>query len=458
MGNKRTWLIVLFASILVLALGAGPRPAALVNALAPAGTSVPYSGHLGDEAGQPVVNGAYDLTFELYDAPEGGNLLWSETQTGVAVRGGSFNSQLGSVNPLPAAVRGSKQWLAVGVRGPGETAFTALNPRQPLSIAAPASPTGGAACPHDHWGESWSGTGLGLLVASDSTAVWGEGSLGVYGHSPSGTGVKGVTSVTTGDTTGVWGQIASSGTYARAVVGWATKTSDTNYGVWGQSQSSAGIGVYGTSPNIGVQAISTGIGRGVQAVSVSGNAVYAKNTSGSGAAIYGDRAGGTAGYFNGDVEVNGTLSKSAGGFKIDHPLDPENQYLNHSFVESPDMKNVYDGVVTLDTHGEAMVTLPAWFGVLNRDFRYQLTCIGGFAPVYIAEEIQDNQFKIAGGKPGLKVSWQVTGIRQDPYANEHRIPVEEDKAPDDRGKYLHPELYGQPETMQIDSAKGPQNE
>ena len=69
------------------------------------------------------------------------------------------------------------------------------------------------------------------------------------------------------------------------------------------------------------------------------------------------------------------------------------------------------------------------FDVLNRDFRYQLTCIGGFAPVYIAREISGNRFKIAGGQPGMKVSWQVTGIRQDPFANEHRIPVEEPKPP-----------------------------
>jgi hypothetical protein len=154
-----------------------------------------------------------------------------------------------------------------------------------------------------------------------------------------------------------------------------------------------------------------------------------------------------AGYFEGDVSVNGTLSKSAGGFKVDHPLDPANQYLYHSFVESPDMKNLYDGVVTLDAEGEAVVDLPDWFGALNRDFRYQLTCIGGYAPVYIAEEISENQFKIAGGTPGLKVSWQVTGIRQDPYAEQHRIPVEEDKSPQERGTYLYPEGYGKPATM-----------
>ena len=98
----------------------------------------------------------------------------------------------------------------------------------------------------------------------------------------------------------------------------------------------------------------------------------------------------------------GTLSKTAGSFKIDHPLDPANKYLYHSFVELPDMKNIYDGVATLDANGAAVVTLPDWFEALNEEFRYQLTCIGGYAPVYIAQEIKDNQFTIAGGTARLQ--------------------------------------------------------
>jgi hypothetical protein len=115
------------------------------------------------------------------------------------------------------------------------------------------------------------------------------------------------------------------------------------------------------------------------------------------------------------------------------------------------MKNIYDGVVTLDANGEATVTMPEWFDVLNRDFRYQLTCIGGHAPVYVAQEMQGNTFKIGGGKRGLKVSWQITGIRQDAYAREYPIPVEESKSADERGKYLNPEVYGQPERLRLNS-------
>ena len=97
-----------------------------------------------------------------------------------------------------------------------------------------------------------------------------------------------------------------------------------------------------------------------------------------------------AAVLNGKVQITGNLEKAGGSFKIDHPLDPANKYLCHSFVESPDMKNVYDGVVVLDRKGKAEIELPNWFGALNKDFRYQLTAIGAPGPnLYIAEEISE---------------------------------------------------------------------
>ena len=112
------------------------------------------------------------------------------------------------------------------------------------------------------------------------------------------------------------------------------------------------------------------------------------------------------------------------------------------------MMNMYNGNVILGERGEAWVELPEWFEALNREFRYQLTCIGGFAPVYIVREITNNRFKVAGGKRG-KVSWQVTAIRHDPYAEAHRIEVEVEKTGEELGKYLHPIEHGMPETMGI---------
>jgi len=101
------------------------------------------------------------------------------------------------------------------------------------------------------------------------------------------------------------------------------------------------------------------------------------------------------------------------------------------------------------------VLLPDWFEALNTDFRYQLTCIGAFAQVFIADEIHNNKFRIAGGAPNLKISWQVTGIRKDPWANEHRVIVEEDKTPKEQGHYLHYKEYNQPFEKSITAIENP---
>jgi len=188
-----------------------------------------------------------------------------------------------------------------------------------------------------------------------------------------------------------------------------------------------------------------------------GTGVIGEADSGaSSVGVWGLSASGLAGLFSGNVNVTGSLSKSGGSFKIDDPIDPANKYLYHSFVESPDMKNIYDGVAVLDANGAAVIQLPAWFQALNSDFRYQLTCVGAFAPVYISQEVSNNQFGIAGGKAGMKVSWQVTGIRQDAWANANRIPVEQDKREQERGYYLHPELFGAPPDRNVLFADHPE--
>ena len=155
---------------------------------------------------------------------------------------------------------------------------------------------------------------------------------------------------------------------------------------------------------------------------------------------------------SGNLTVTGTVSKGAGTFKIDHPLDPENKFLSHSFVESPDMKNMYDGMVVLDDQGEAWVSLPSYFQALNQSFCYQLTPIGGPAPgLFVAQEIEQNRFKISGGVTGRKVSWMVTGIRHDAYATAHPTPVEQDKSESEKGLYLHPDAFGKPKSQGLPS-------
>ena len=96
-----------------------------------------------------------------------------------------------------------------------------------------------------------------------------------------------------------------------------------------------------------------------------------------------------------------------------------------------------------------MVFLPKWFEALNADFRYQLTAIGAAAPnLHVAQEIAQHQFRIAGGSAGMKVSWQVTGVRHDAFAKAHPLAVQVSKPEKERGHYLHPEAYGAPKLTQ----------
>lgn len=135
--------------------------------------------------------------------------------------------------------------------------------------------------------------------------------------------------------------------------------------------------------------------------------------------------------FSGTLSINGALSKGSGSFVIDHPLDPANKILAHSFVESPDVKNLYDGIVKLDGDGEAVVVLPDYYDALNKDSRYQFFAIDEAMPnLYIKEEEKNNKFTIAGGTPGGRVSWQITGIRHDAYILANPMLVEVPKGPD----------------------------
>lgn len=238
------------------------------------------------------------------------------------------------------------------------------------------------------------------------------------------------------------------------------------------------IGVYGSANTAGVEGTSIG-GIGVMgynksssfAATTGGGNVYGvygyANTIGGSAApatrygVYGYATGATttnwAGYFSGNVNVTGSISKGSGTFKIDHPLDPANKYLYHSFVESPDMMNIYNGNATTDANGTAIVKLPDYFNALNKDFRYQLTVIGTFAQAIVSEEIKGNAFVIKTDKPNVKVSWQVTGVRQDSYANAHRVIPEVEKEPEFKGKYLYPVEMGKKISQSIDDFTRPKD-
>lgn len=323
------------------------------------------------------------------------------TSSPVAIRGTSTSASgtsvgVAGVTTVGAAVSGTSK-NGIGVQAQSTNGY-GMYTKGAYGIIA-YSNTGGIAsyATGGAYGSYCYGSTYGTYTSGGTYGLYASGPTGVYG---SGT-VNGVTGV-------------SSSTGGNAVYG-----NGGQYGVRGEKGSTAGVrgdsayvGVWGQAPTYGVYGYATGSGYG----------------------LYGQ--GGTGSYAlwaQGNVHVNGTLSKAAGSFKIDHPLAPGEKWLSHSFVESPDMMNVYNGNVSLDADGTATVELPDYFSALNKDFRYQLTTVGAFAPVYVASKISDGRFSIAGGTDGLEVSWQVTGIRQDDYAKAHPIEVETAKTSDDRG-------------------------
>jgi hypothetical protein len=223
------------------------------------------------------------------------------------------------------------------------------------------------------------------------------------------------------------------------------------YGIYSRVEREGGnsrYGVFGYADAITPDA-NAGTSYGVKGTANDGSTNYgvygiAGAASGNRYGVYGSGGGSSNNYgvyCYGNLHSTGSNTKGGGGYEIDHPQDPENQYLYHNDVSSPDMMNVYNGNITFDANGEATVELPAYFETLNQDFRYQLTCIGGYAPVYIAERISGNRFVIAGGTPFLEVSWQVTGVRNDAFARSGRKQAEIEKPDSEKGFYMHPEVF-----------------
>ena len=297
--------------------------------------------------------------------------------------------------------------------------------------------------------------GVGVAGFCDNTDNWGVGVYGVGGW----TGVRGEVMSAGEDNdlnyNGVYGYAESIGGLTRGVKGYGDGgyrvyggyfyggyATDRSWGVYGHGEKAPyNYGGYFTAND----AAPTGWNCGVYA-----DATTATATNYGGYFVADGATTNWAGWFQGNVNVTGDLTTSTATYKIDHPLDPENKYLSHASVESSDMMNIYNGNVELNYAGEAEIELPDWLEALNSDFRYQLTAIGTPGPnLYVAQEISGNTFRVAGGEPGMKVSWQITGIRKDAYANANRIKVEEYKATKDMGKYLNPEAFGMAKSQGI---------
>jgi hypothetical protein len=281
----------------------------------------------------------------------------------------------------------------------------------------------------------YANTNVGNKYGVQGIATYGLNNYGVYGIASaySGTNGKAWGGYFSGKQTGVYGS-ADSASFGQTYLGSFYKEA---VGVFGTATMANG---FSNQANIGVAGVSTAT-PGYFNIGMLGQASGATyNYAIVGSAPTG--VGNYAGYFEGNVDIAGNLSKSGGTFKIDHPLDPENKYLIHSFVESPDMMNVYNGNITTDANGFATVDLPSYFEAENKDFKYQLTVIGTFAQAIIKEKVNANKFVIQTNQPNVEVSWQVTGVRKDVWANANRVIPEMEKSAQDKGNYIHPELYG----------------
>jgi hypothetical protein len=405
-----------------------------------AGTSFTYQGELTNN--QVPANGNFDFRFILYTSDVGGSQVGPLVALpGVAVAQGVFSVPLDF-----GSVFGTfDSWLEISVKAAGGPTYTVLSPRQPVTPAPKAMALS--------------------LPYMDSVQLPSQYALSIDND-----GGAAAHFGTSGDQNWSAVEVSSSGVGGglRSVVQQQSEGTAVSGTTYGSERGAGSFEIYNESNERSALFVRTnGDGMALQ-VEVNtedstATSLYARTSSTDPKAL--------AGFFEGPVamrcqspncpvtnalrvygntQIVGTLSKSAGSFRIDHPLDPENKTLSHSFVESPDMKNLYDGVVTLDASGAAWIEMPDWFEALNQSFRYQLTAIGAPSPgLYVSEEISGNSFSIAGGAPGARVSWQVTGSRHDAYAKAFPIPVEEDKTGDERGRYLVPEAFGQPRERAI---------
>ncbi|MBT6440127.1 MAG: hypothetical protein HOK72_10535 [Flavobacteriales bacterium] len=313
------------------------------------------------------------------------------------------------------------------------------------------------------------GAGAGRLIIADA------GEVEIQSNSANGIALR-----TTNSSTGV-GVLASStnasnpfstiqsttnsaSNVASAVIG---NTDGTAWGVSGQASatSSATAAVYGSNLRtvgghgvlgIGVNGVvgqtnyQTGFGLYGQNFDLTGPLGNAVGTYGIGyIGVWGDNngAGGYSIYANGDLGASGIKT-----FSIDHPKDPENKYLRHFSIEANEVLNVYRGNAEFDTNGDAVVVLPDYFDMVNNDnVSYQLTPVGGYAPLYIKEKVVNGQFLVGGGTAGMEVSWIIHVERDDPYMQQHpeKRNVEVEKEDWNKGKYLQPVLYNESDDKRI---------
>jgi hypothetical protein len=304
-----------------------------------------YQGTLTDEYGV-AMDTTVSMTFSIYTDSTGGAQVWTESQLAVTVSSGLFNVLLGSVNTIPDTVfHGISRWLGVQVEGEPE-----MTPRQRIVAVGYAFRT--AEADSANYARISISDGDWTVSGSDMYSAV-PGNVGVGTTNPQsllsvgGSGFPGLTFYVNHSGSGNYGYMGSGeygalGAHSGGNYGYL---GSADFGVYGHSGSAAGAAVrgYNSSSGAGVVGQNTygqiGIladgNVGVKGSHNSGNAgylgrsdygVYGHSDSsdyavygyhddegnygflgGDSIAVFGYSDSDYAGYFDGQVHIQGAL-------------------------------------------------------------------------------------------------------------------------------------------------------
>jgi hypothetical protein len=364
---------------------AGPSQVDSPQVFASTGT-LNFQGELTDNgSGNAIPDGSYNMRFAIYDAATGGNKKWPlsnayESQTGVAVSGGLFNVQLGTIDPITPGVfaGGGDRYLQIWVctsAGSGCTTYDDLG-RLPISSAAYAQ----------------------NLAAGSSIEGSSNSLLSLYGSDTSGSVLTVNSTATTGNAAAVYGSSASG-----SGAGLSGYNSANGYGVYGSSTS--GYGVYGTSANTAVNGFSTGTSGIVYGVKGRSASPDGAGIAGFNVAIDGDAAG-----------VYGRSDSSYGGKGV-YGIGNDSTGLNYGVYGeslSPYGRGVY-GYASSTGNGDSI-------GVLGRSDSVGGTGIFGFSSAETGQNYgvygksySTNGFGVLGSATALTgTTFGVYGVNSSP--------------------------------------------
>lgn len=447
-----------------------------------------YQAVVRDVSGNVVSNQAVGLRLAILQGSPTGSIVYQESFSPTTSNLGLTQVAVGTGTVLNGNFttidwENGPYYLQVGVDPNGGTAYAVMGTSQLVSVPyalhaktaanvfsgdyndlvnTPVSTTGNTL--NDAYNQG--GAGAGRSITADASEV--------EITTPTASGIALRTTVTNGGTalianssnaantySTIQGQTNSSSTAASAIV---ASTTGAAWAVSGQAEatSTAQAAIYGSN-------LRTNGGHGMRGVGFNGvvgetgqstgNAIFGENYDniaplGNGIGVAGKGFWGVVGedkylgaqsgaygvFSNGELGASGTKT-----FIIDHPADPANKFLKHFSTESNEVLNIYRGNVMFDAQGEAVVEMPDYYSLINKNPSYQLTPIGAYAQLFVKEELAQGRFVIGGGQEGMKASWIVYAERNDPYLQQYpeKRNVEIEKREGQKGKYLMPQLYNQ---------------